>query len=267
MNSGRGEIGALLSKLYKTHQEAGGTIGTTIPVDEYSFDANKIILVSKIEACRNLILKKNDKKISSAAKLKAVQNIRSMIVFIQGDAKKLSKIYDSNFKANLNEDELKSQKTDLDLITLHVNDLTRIIESFNSSSSDFHPTAKSTLDSLEVEQSQTLAPLDLKDSIARVHRYRERLDSQLESFSIKVDKLKGIIQDTQDELDGQVGVISSINTKVDSETTNLIGITKGVQKSANETNQSTRLCIMFILIVVLLFLGSIVFLYISILIK
>jgi hypothetical protein len=265
------ELNQLLNKLHKTYRETGGKGLDPPELDPTlcSFDASLILISGKIEATRASLAKREEKKLVASAKLKLNQSIRNMIQFIISDRKKMEKLYDENFKKGSDENELKKQKMDLELIDKHIKDLqskdSERYESIGSTTTTVG--TKPSISLSDIQDQEVLPSIDISKSLSKVKSFQERVDLQVNVFSNKLDKLREVIMSTGDELDQQKILMDGVDLKVNSETTSLISINSRVEQSHVQTNTSTRLCVLFILIVILLFCGSIVFLYLSMMLR
>lgn len=248
-----GDLSYLLKKLNNINEEAGGKKTNSSDEEATTYEAMKVLICSKIESTKNLIQKRNEKKLTPSAKAKINQNIKSMIQFIQNDRKKLGKMK-------------KPENEDLNLIDQHIQDLEKKekqryqdLEYKEYSNPNFE-------NNLDNEQSK-LPPLDITKSLEKIHKFKQKLDQGISDLSQKMDKLKGIVSETSEELDSQNLQIQEINQKVDTETSALLKLNKSIEKSDVEVNTSTRLCVILILMMVFLFVFSVFVIYLSILLS
>jgi len=287
---GRSQLNNIMSRLLQTYKECGGekfNDKLDVETNLNAFDAARVLISSKIELIKEKILSREEKALVGSARAKLNYTIRQAIPYILEDRRKIQRIYESNMKVlgkglvSFSPEELNLQKQQLQELDEHIAELRDLergkkdpLASQRKGSVKINGTPTLSMlsgglnnfQSYSVQQDDTydiLPPIDISDSLERIQRNKETLNDSLQQFSGKLELLHATIEDTSNELDLQKIEKDKIDQKIDNEASYLLGITKRVQEASTEVNGSTKLCIVFVLIVILLLLMTILILYIS----
>jgi hypothetical protein len=105
--------------------------------------------------------------------------------------------------------------------------------------------------------------LDISKSMELVFSYKKQMEQGLNEFSDKLNKLKEISLDISDEFSLQEDLLNRINDKSGRETESLLKSNKKVKELQTEISNSTRYCIIFIILMIVLFIIAAVLIYIA----
>eukprot|EP01080_Neovahlkampfia_damariscottae_P003677 gene3677-6491_t len=246
------ELQIYLQKLYKTYGETGGGGRDENLKNKTKFEAQFLLLAEKIQACRKEILKREDEKITQAARANINHRVRQMFLIIQNDRKRIGKIGKNK------QQELRDLDVHLkELESLDKKRFRRKYDSSNSSSS-----SPGMILEVQGEDDMTLLPpIDISVSKKKILEYREQLDAGIEQFSEKLGALKDIALETRDEVDAQNKQLQNISNGVETQKGKLLKFNEELKSITNQVNLSTKLLFLFILAVILMILALILLVY------
>eukprot|EP01080_Neovahlkampfia_damariscottae_P000217 gene217-4463_t len=256
-------INNLLQRLENQYLETGGASikekEDDLNIGADAFDYTKYIISKKIETFKERLNEyKEKRKLGSSQQeiLKSSRDLNQMIEFIEKDFQKLKKLNKAEssirmFKWSRNEERIKSQQEDLEIIELHLNQIKTLISKknevttstyFDSNTTNRNSTFvkfKENSKTFEKYENVELPKIDISDSKLRLEEYQKKWQEEMNKFKNQLEELGDKNMKIKDQLEYQNEKIEKkIEIPLDEQTIKINKVNKEIDGAQKEIGRN-----------------------------